>query len=327
MSRPNPRSHGGRRWLWTVLVLAAGAALLVLQLPVSADRVGQDGGRWEEVWSTPLNLGPVINTAADENTPALSKDGLTLYFSSTGAGGQGKSDIWVTHRADDDGPWDPPVNVLSINSAEAESQPALSRNGHWMFFSSSRAGGQGGGDIWVSWRQFTDDDLGWETPVNLGPVVNFQYEDQGPFLLQGEDGQPSELYFSNNRRLAVGYMDIVVSRLQEDGTFGPPELVPELCTPFNEWRPQLAASGRELVFMSNRPGGLGAADIWMSHRPSRLEPWALPINPTAVNSASQDAQPTLSDDGRTLIFMSQRPGGYGGSDLWMSTRSRVKVDR
>lgn len=50
-------------------------------------------------WSTPVNLGTEINTAAQERMPALSKDGMTLYFASTRPGGSGSFDLWVAHRS------------------------------------------------------------------------------------------------------------------------------------------------------------------------------------------------------------------------------------
>lgn len=48
--------------------------------------------------------------------------------------------------------------------------PNLSRDGHWLFFSSTRPGRFGNFDIWVSWRANPHDDFGWETPVNLGAI-------------------------------------------------------------------------------------------------------------------------------------------------------------
>src|SRR2546428_7640205 len=94
-------------------------------------------------WSTPVNLGPVINSVLRENGPAISKDGLSLYFGSFRAGGFGGSDIWVSHRASVDDSWGSPVNLgPTINTAVLEAVPEVSRDGHWMFF--NRVGGPGG---------------------------------------------------------------------------------------------------------------------------------------------------------------------------------------
>src|SRR5881628_3464473 len=121
-------------------------------------------------WSTPVNLGPVINSILRENGPAISRDGLSLYFGSFREGGFGGSDIWVSHRPSVDDSWGPPVNLgPTINTAVLEAVPEFSRDGHWMFF--NRVGGPGslgGFDIWVSHRERVHDDFAWETAVNLG---------------------------------------------------------------------------------------------------------------------------------------------------------------
>src|SRR2546426_12836260 len=68
-------------------------------------------------WSAPVNLGPVINTAANEQHPAISKDGLSLYISSDRPGGFGGTDIWVSHRDSIGAPWGTPQHLgRNINS-------------------------------------------------------------------------------------------------------------------------------------------------------------------------------------------------------------------
>src|SRR5207245_11631005 len=87
-------------------------------------------------WSTPVNLGPVINSVLRENGPAISKDGLSLYFGSFRAGGFGGCDIWVSHRARVDESWGPPVHLgPTINTAILEAGPAFSRHGQWLCLS------------------------------------------------------------------------------------------------------------------------------------------------------------------------------------------------
>src|SRR5215469_8910331 len=81
-------------------------------------------------WSEPVNLGPLINTAFNDQHPALSKDGLSLYISSNRPGGYGADDIWVSQRASVDDPWGPPQNLgPTINSGAVELSPAFSRDG------------------------------------------------------------------------------------------------------------------------------------------------------------------------------------------------------
>src|SRR5437899_12840608 len=56
-------------------------------------------------WGAPVNLGPVVNSAYNDQHPSISKDGLSLYFVSNRPGGFGGNDIWVTKRAPVDDRW------------------------------------------------------------------------------------------------------------------------------------------------------------------------------------------------------------------------------
>jgi len=140
-----------------------------------------------EPWSTPVNLGPVINQSrtTDLNThPAISKNGLSLYISSTrprGANGMNmdkKLEIWVSQRANLKAPWGAPVNLDAFNTVPVINtigsnthSPNFSADGHLLFFSSPLPGGFGGGDLYVSRRTNKHDDFGWQEPVNLGAVI------------------------------------------------------------------------------------------------------------------------------------------------------------
>jgi Tol biopolymer transport system component len=80
--------------------------------------------------------------------------------------------------------------------------------------------------------------------------------------------------------------------------------------------------GKEVFLHSNRPGGIGNNDIWTSTRRTIHDPWSTPVNLGAPwNSTANENQPSISNDGRTLLFSSNRPGGVGGNDLWISTRT------
>lgn len=87
---------------------------------------------------------------------------------------------------------------------------------------------------------------------------------------------------------------------------------------YNEGSECISADGHYLFFTGcDIPGGLGRCDIYISHREEGG--WSSPYNPGApLNSAAWDAQPSISSDGRTLYFVSNRPGGYGGYDVWYS---------
>ncbi len=72
-----------------------------------------------------------------------------------------------------------------------------------------------------------------------------------------------------------------------------------------------------LFFQSDRPGGYGSRDLYMTRRASTNHPWSTPVNlGSIVNSAVEDGGPCISNDGMTLYFHSKRTGGFGRNDLW-----------
>ncbi len=283
----------------------------------------QMGPKYSE-WSTPVNMGSPINTAGHDVQPSMSKDGLSLYFVRSPLGGK-ELDIWVSQREDENAPWGLPMILGSAINSASDGSPALSRDQHWLLFHSNRAGGQGGFDLMASFRENIHDDFGWQTPVNLA-VLNSPFNDTGPTYFEGGEPGVAELYFGSNRP-GIGGFDIYVSRITEDGTFGPPVLVPELSSAYSDQRPQISHDGRTIFFQSDRPGGKGDIDIWVATRPSVFESWTTPINLEGVNSEYSEQMPTISSDGMTLIFMSDRPGGFGGGDLWFCTRTKLRGER
>ena len=264
-------------------------------------------------WSTPVNLGTTVNSPFVDNLPELSSDGLSLYFTSNRPGGSGALDLWVARRESPDGAWGAPVNITSVNSAFNDAAPNLSRDGHYLIFTSNRPGGHGDNDLWASWRANPNDDFGWQEPVNLGDVLNSAAFDAGAAFVQ------PEFYFT--RGTTSQSLNIYVSRMIGDQPSAP-VLVEELSSAANEQRPTLRFDRREIFFASTRTGGSGLDDIWGSTRVSAAARWSTPVNIAEVNSPFVDTQPGLSEDGMSLFISSTRPGGSGGLDLWMASRRR-----
>ena len=281
-------------------------------------------------WSEPVNLGAVVNSNVLDAAPTLSKDGLSLYFTSNRPGGFGGNDLWVSHRDCGDCAWGTPVNLGPvINSPAIENRATLSGDGHLLFFFTDRPGGHGSTDIWMSRRADPNDDFGWEPPVNLGPDVNTATAEQAPFYLQSAEDGAGNLYFARGEA-PLNQQDIYVAALTRDGeTRGPAVIVGELNSPsFNDAGATLRADGREIFFQSSRPGSLGINDLYTSTRRSVHDPWSPPVNlGTPMNSTGIEQQASLSHDGRTLVWASNRPGsqlnpsGAPSLDIWMSTRT------
>jgi Leucine-rich repeat (LRR) protein len=131
------------------------------------------------------------------------------------------------------------------------------------------------------------------------------------------------LFVAFERAGGLGKTDIWMSTraTEKDPWSEPVNLGPRINTPDNEHEPCLSADGLTLLFASDRPGGKGDFDIWMSTRSATSQPWSAPVNLESVNSEFGESGPQLSADGTVLLFNSNRPGGSGDSDLWMCTRT------
>jgi Tol biopolymer transport system component len=217
-----------------------------------------------------------------------------------------------------------PVNLVSINTPFQDTGPHLSRDGHLLFFNSSRPGGSGSIDVWVSRRENIHDDFAWEAPVNLGAPLNSTIFDGGVSIWG------PELYFwrgTPNPNTAPTDGDIYMSK-KTGQTFSEPALVPELNSPelnggaSHDQRPSIRFDGREIFLSSDRPGGAGLEDIWASVRQGNGKSWEVPVNlGSAVNSSCRDTQPALSEDGTMLFFLSDRQGCSGNLDIYVATRT------
>ena len=275
-------------------------------------------------WSPAVNLGSTINSQFNDNGPALSKDRLSLFFTSDRPGGLGGNDIWVVQRGSREAPWGEPENLgPTVNTAVNEGVPSFSRDGHVMFFNSVRSGGFGFNDIWIARRADTHDDFGWEEAVNAGAGVNTSADDAGATYLENEEAGTPLLYFGSTRAGGPGSFDIYVSAQAADGSWEAAVLVPELSSPFIDQRPSIRFDGLELFQASNRPGGSGFTDLWVSTRPTTLDAWSAPVNlGTSVNGPGTDFTEFISSDRETLFLASNRPGGLGNFDLYVATREK-----
>jgi hypothetical protein len=288
-------------------------------------------------WGPPINLGPVVNSAANDQHPAISPDGLSLYITSNRPGGHGSFDLWVSQRATKEDDWGPPVNLGNvINGAGRDFSPVFSPDGHWMIYARAPGEDENGDDLYITHRADKYDDFAWETPVRLGPNVNVPgYGDSGPALFEDPATGLLNLYFTSNRPGGKGDWDIYRSVRQEDGTFSPAELVREVSSPYRDVRTTIRGDGLEMILTATNPAYLpapnpqAALDLWVSTRPTTQDAWSTPVNlGLTVNSPSPtaaDSAPDLSRDGKTLLFYSNRTdlGGLGGNDLYMTTRTEL----
>ena len=154
------------------------------------DRPVHEASPRDVLWRDPTNLAPVINTAADEYGPAVSPDGLTLYFARRPAADNGSGlDLYVSVKTP--AGWSEPRALDTINSEGDDLDPVLSSDGGVLYFCSNRPGGSGDYDLWESHRVAGS----WDTPVNLGNAINSRGNDFGPTLTPDN----AILYFASDR--------------------------------------------------------------------------------------------------------------------------------
>jgi len=210
----------------------------------------------------------------------------------------------------------------TVNSAKADACPSISADGLTLYFSdtpdSSRPNGKGGMDIWITTRPTLEDP--WATPI--GCILNTGYNEGTPNV--SNDGLT--LFFASNRPGGYGNQDLWVAYRSELNKpwEAPMNLGSMVNSSYFDSMPCIAANGLCLYFYSWRPGGLGKGDLWITTRTEPNKPWETPVNlGPNINSADDDGWPSLSTDGLSLFFNSNRSGGYGGYDLRIATRESI----
>lgn len=102
-------------------------------------------------WALPMNLGPTINTAKDEDSPFMHPDGLNLYFSSNGHKGFGGHDIFVSSLNESTNKWGTPKNIgYPLNTAHDDLHFSWSVDGRRVYFASKREDTKGDKDIYYA---------------------------------------------------------------------------------------------------------------------------------------------------------------------------------
>jgi hypothetical protein len=164
-------------------------------------------------------------------------------------------------------------------------------------------------------------DFTFGQPTNLGPTVNSASGDAPDCV--SYDGL--EMYFDSNRSGGYGGWDIWVSTREtiNDVWGAPVNLGTTINTSKSDTCAIISSDGLEMYFNSyNRPGGLGDWDAWVTRRPTKADAWEEPVNlGSPINSSAGEGTPSISPDGLELYFSSDRSGGYGSGDIWVSRRA------
>jgi photosystem II stability/assembly factor-like uncharacterized protein len=300
-----------------------GTLLILLYGISSACRLGDQTGLtpWEKYqilggWGQPENLGPNINDSLPNCRPSISPSGDTLYFECEWEEGLGGMDIWISVY--EDTAWSKPINLgPPINTPYPDGKPFISIDGRFLYFDSSRPGGYGLVDIYVS----TWTDSGWSEPELLPFPINTGSLDGCPSI--SADGK--RLYFMSQREGGYGNRDLWVAIKGESGWDTVYNLGPTINTSGIDWFAVESPDGNKLFIIQDRPGGWGNTDLWVSYKENGE--WTRPVNCGLPINDYINCAPSLTPDGKVIYFGGGHLGeGYGDLDIWRSTWQDPKSD-
>ncbi|TGK07121.1 hypothetical protein EHO59_03155 [Leptospira semungkisensis] len=221
-----------------------------------------------------------------------------------------------------------------LNTQNDEYNPIISPDGRYMVFQSNRPGGEGESDLWLSENanyKKRDGEADWRKPVNLNQDIwernkkdlpsgekksrlfNTDKFEGGLSIRFDESGNPLEIFLTSVRnvkadREGLDALDIYYTK-RDDSTKRWSDLIgiSEINSNFNEKMPTVSPDGKYLVFASDRPGGFGEYDLWVSYRNVSTGAWSSPINMgSEVNSKSSEILPYIHPDGEQLYFSTNR---------------------
>jgi hypothetical protein len=208
--------------------------------------------------------------------------------------------------------WETPQNLgPPINTQFNDWYPVIARDGSFMIFVSTRPGGQGGADLWISYRDGDE----WQAPANLGTSVNTPTTESAPFLACSD----SVLYFASFAAGGHGQMDIWWCPLT-NGVPGPKvNMGPAINGAALDCCPVMSHDGNSFYICSDRSGGFGGMDGWCFTREG--QDWGPAQNMGgSVNSGQTDCPRWISDDDSTMILCSTSLAGYGDADIYSTTK-------
>ncbi|WP_156123569.1 OmpA family protein [Flavihumibacter sp. ZG627] len=268
------------------------------------------------------NLGLNINSELPELRPTISPDGNLLFFICENHPANSKyrsipnsQDIWFSYK-EENGQWSEarhlsyPLNTVHYNtvySISPDNNRILIRGA----FVNGAYDGKG-----VSICHLREDGR-WSEPDALRIRNYFKY-DQGKQsgACMAHDGRTLLLYMTPEKGGSLN--DIFVCFLTSNGSWTEPKsLGKKINSPeTDEMTPYLAADGKTLYFSSNRSGGLGDNDIWMTRRlDDSWQKWSDPVNlGSPINTENWDAFFTL-DAGGEYAYLSTKLNTYGESDI------------
>lgn len=230
------------------------------------------------LWENPIKIPGKFNEIANNYDATISPDGTFAIFSHLFA--EGNYDLFIVYK--DGVKWTNPLPIDSINSKFNDENPVISEDGKTVFFSSNRPNGKGGYDIWSS---VLTKDKKWSNPYLLGGDVNTEFDEVFPEIAPAQNA----LFFSSNRPYSTNSKDSAENQKIKSTKPGN----------YNIYRSIRIPKNNEVV--SSGPPAFGFVE-----------------NIEELNSPKNQGKVAISEDGNLIYLSSDRPGGYGGYDIYIS---------
>jgi Tol biopolymer transport system component len=250
-----------------------------------------------------------ITGGGDDRDPWISRDRLTLYFTSNR---EVINEIYRAGRTSTADAFDPVVRLVNLTvDTKQQDHPSLTEDEKTLVLSSNRGAG-GKFQIFVTTRPDTATDFGSPNQDHLPAVNAGNVDNTDPFI--STDGRT--LYLTADRGGPSHPKIVVATRLDTSSDFQAPVDVGGVNIGGKATAdPALSPDERVIVFSSDRDGGPGNLDLWYAVRADAAQEFAAPVLIPTINSPDDDADPMLSADGCELYFAARHNGDY---DLYVS---------
>jgi hypothetical protein len=268
-------------------------------------------------FGTPIPVEGLNPGAYDTYGGFLSEDYQTLYF---GRGSSSSALLYVAQRSTA-GPFvfGALAEIKELNSGTFDNSPNLIADGLAIYFESDRTieGGAGGRNLWSSSRGSL---LSPWAPPSIATALNSDLIDEQPYL----SPTGTTIYFASNRSGSQN-MDLWWTSALPGDNYGVPLLVPNVNSASNDFHPVLSPDQTTLYFASDRPGGAGDYDIYVSTRTLMAATYTPPKLVTELNTASKDEPTWLSPDGCTMLLASTRTlnGNSTNVNIYVTSKPRL----
>lgn len=242
------------------------------------------------------------------------------------------------------------INQIRINSQWDEYAPTPLFGEKYLVFQSQRPGFFEEHSLWYSYNKNYKD-----------PLLKPLWSDPLPFLLPLEPDKPTQTmkvlnqkWFTINSHTFTGHPSFLITNgtikeiyftsvaskekngyenlniyyvLFKNDRWSEIQHIEEINSNFDDLMPHISENGKKLYFVSNRPGGYGGFDIWYCERDLKTNRWTKPVNlgPT-INTEYDEITPFITKNHQKLIFSSNRPGGIGQFDIYVSNFNGLSFD-